>query len=121
MPRYFASHRERNKQSIHMNRETTHPWCGEDGRVRASYRSTWLGWTDPQTGDQLMVRMSGASDFISELVSEGFEPLDEPGPSDPRSGACRTTDVPAATTSTRRFGSLVFAAQDPATGNRRAG
>lgn len=104
-----------------MNLETTQPWCGEGGRVRASYRSTWLGWTDPQTGERLTVRMSGEGDFISELVSEGFEPIDEPGPPEPRSGACQSSAASSGKASSRRFTSLVFAAQRPATGNRRAG
>jgi len=37
-----------------------------------------LGWTDPETGDELSIVMRGSGDFLSQLLEHGFTDL---GPS----------------------------------------
>jgi hypothetical protein len=37
-----------------------------------------LGWTDPETGDELSLAMRGSGDFLSQLLEHGFTDL---GPS----------------------------------------
>ncbi len=40
-----------------------------------SFRSVLLGWTDPETGDRLSVRMDGSRSLVSQLQEQGFEVL----------------------------------------------
>lgn len=90
---------------------------GEAVCVRASFRSTWLGWTDPYTGEQLTVRMDGGTDFVSELVSEGFELLTS---RDSAEEEARERENETAQ-GVRRFVSPAVAAEVQRAGNRRVG
>lgn len=47
----------------------------EPAEVRARFRSACLGWTDPESGDRLTVRVNGAEELVPELVAQGFELL----------------------------------------------
>ena len=110
-----------------MNRETVQPWSGDEPHVRASFRSTWLCWTDPHSGERLTVRMNGDTDYVSELVSEGFELLAGPdaevetgaeldGPAD-----CKQSAPAPRAPAVRRFASVAVDAPHGRSGNRRAG
>lgn len=94
------------------------------GAVRARFRSAWLGWTDPHTGERLTVRMDGDSDFVSELVSDGFEllpaaPLGELGLAGTacESAPCGEVEPTVA----RHFASPAVEAEVRFSGKRRAG
>ena len=49
-----------------------------DGENRRD-RGVQLGWTDPESGEELAIEMWGAEDFLSELLALGFVVL-EPDP-----------------------------------------
>lgn len=36
---------------------------------------TFLGWTDPETGDELGIAMHGSGEFLSQLLALGFSDL----------------------------------------------
>jgi hypothetical protein len=42
---------------------------------RRAFRSALLGWTDPESGEQLTVTVRGSEDFLSRLEPVGFERL----------------------------------------------
>ncbi len=54
---------------------------GDPGLGARRFRSVLLGWTDPETGDRLSVRMDGSRSLVSRLERDGFEVLttEEPG------------------------------------------
>jgi hypothetical protein len=54
--------------------------CDDPRRAAAS--PVLLGWTDPETGEELAIAMHGAGDFLSELLAYGFTVL-EPRPGAP--------------------------------------
>ncbi|MCK6447552.1 MAG: hypothetical protein L6Q99_14265 [Planctomycetes bacterium] len=94
------------------------------GAVRARFRSAWLGWTDPHTGERLTVRMDGDSDFVSELVSDGFELLRSApiGESELDGTACESAPCgEVEPTVARHFASPAVEAEVRFTGKRRAG
>jgi hypothetical protein len=66
-----------------MKRNDDTSWrASEKSKVRAHYRSAWLGWTDPVSGERLEVRVSGGEQLLPELVSLGFELLADRDPRD---------------------------------------
>ncbi len=77
-------------------------------RVRAEFRSAWLGWTDPVSGERLEVRMSGGEELLPELRDLGFEVLTarEVGLVPELGGNPASENFP-----TRSWRSLVFAAR----------
>ncbi len=46
------------------------------GEVRGSFRSAKLGWTDPQSGERLTLRLDAQDGLIETLEPLGFELLD---------------------------------------------
>lgn len=58
-----------------MTREKNDRPEAEHAEVRARFRSACLGWTDPESGDRLTVRVDGAEELVPELVAQGFELL----------------------------------------------
>lgn len=63
------------------------------GAVRARFRSAWLGWTDPESGERLAVRLSGSSELMPELFAQGFELLPESRGGEPLSRVDRYAEA----------------------------
>lgn len=115
-------------QSHNMNRETDPEGSttsrSATGTVRARFRSAWLGWTDPHTGERLTVRMDGDAELVSELVSEGFELLRAAPVGDSTLDGTPCESAPygeVEPTGTRHFASPAVEAEVRAAGKRRAG
>jgi hypothetical protein len=49
-----------------------------------AFRSALLGWTDPESGEQLTVKVRGSEDFLRRLEPIGFERLQ--GEAEPETG-----------------------------------
>jgi hypothetical protein len=47
----------------------------EPARSLRAFRSALLGWTDPESGEQLTVKVRGSEDFLRRLEPIGFERL----------------------------------------------
>lgn len=63
------------------------------GAVRARFRSAWLGWTDPESGERLAVRLSGSGELMPELFAQGFELLPESRAGEPLSRVDRFAEA----------------------------
>lgn len=71
-----SSERERSRiASRTADRRSVNRPSARDGHVRHAFRSLILGWTDPESGDQLTVDVRGGGEFARELRSSGFEVL----------------------------------------------
>jgi len=77
------------------------------GRVRASFRSVLLGWTDEESGDRLTVQLRGSERFLGDLTplgQMGFELLGTGEWEGERTNQpARRAPTPARSTALRRF------------------
>lgn len=63
--------------------------------VRHAWRSLVLGWTDPESGDELTMDVRGGVEFARGLAGMGFEILAEPDPGQDRPARPGTIEVVA--------------------------
>ena len=72
--------------------------------VRHAWRSLVLGWTDPESGDELTMDVRGGAEFARGLAGMGFEILAEPDPGRDQSARPGVIEVVAHRRPERRIG-----------------
>jgi hypothetical protein len=76
-------------------------------QVRHAWRSLVLGWSDPESGDELTLDVRGGAEFARGLAGMGFEILAEPDPGqepEVRRGVIEVVAQQRSAGATRRIG-----------------
>ena len=78
----LSDDRDQHRQTTDATRERTSTAAPAPSKphVRHAWRSLVLGWTDPESGDELTMDVRGGAEFARGLAGMGFEILAEPDP-----------------------------------------